>query len=312
MFQQEIKTESTKQSSISLTACRALTVLAELLKNPCSKERLNEILSNEIYGEGFSKDTLRRTLNALKNAGCVISRPTEKNGYKYSLISHPFSPDFSMSEINFLNIIRKNIALQDDYKFLYKLNKLYSKIILSSGNNEPEEQLNAQNPFSSINEDILEKFISGKLWRKVVEFSYFSANAGLEDLKFVPDRISMKNSKLYVYGYCFKYNQYAFLNLERIKAINSIYELDTELSLPAYEIVCRLTGISAQTFKAEKNEEIIEQKENEIKVKMLVADEFVMFQRLLPFGSDLKSISPDFAKERFVEKLRLIRRRYFE
>ena len=312
MFQQKAKTESTRQSSISLTALRTLSVLAELLKNSCSKERLIEILSNEIYGEICSKDTLRRTLNTLKSAGCTISRPTEKNGYKYSLISHPFSPDFSLHEINFLNTIRNNIALSDDYKLLNKINRLFEKLVESTNNGKLSEQIQFKNPFSSINKELADKFISGELYKKVVEFNYFSANAGLEVLKFVPERVSMKNSKLYVYGYCFKYNQYAFLNAERIKSINSIYEIDTELTLPAYEIVCSLSGISAQTFTTEKHEEIIERKEGEIKFKMLVADEFLMFQRLLPFGSDLKSVSPDFARERFIEKLRMIKRRYVE
>lgn len=310
MFQAKVKSEGLKQRSISLTAYRTLVVLAELLKHPLTKEQLINLLSDGIDGENISNDTLKRTLNTLKKSGCVISRPTEKNGRKYTLISHPFLPEFQKAD--FLNTIRKNLALTDDYENLNKVNKLYDKLMSVCSNEDLREKIKTENPFNSVNSDILDKFISGNLWQKVVEFDYFSANSGLQKMKFIPERMSMKNSKLYIWGYCFKYNQYAFLNLERIKEIDKIYEIDKDLTLPAYEITYTLTGDSVKSFVLEENEEIIEKSAKELKIRLLVSDEFAMFQRLLPFGTDLKSISPEYVRELFIEKLRTIRKRYFE
>ena len=306
MFQ--TKTEDINQKSISLTAYRTLTVLAALLKHPLTKEELTKLLSEG--GENISNDTLKRTLSTLKKSGCVISRPTEKNGHKYTLISHPFLPEFKNAD--FLNTIRNNLSLTDDFINLNEVNKLFEKLMSFCSNEETREKIQEGNPFSAINPEVLAKFISGGLWQKVVEFDYFSANSGLQAMKFIPERMSMKNSKLYIFGYCFKYNQYAFLNLERIKKINLVYEIDKDLSLPAYEITYTITGDSAKSFVAEENEEIIERNKNEIKVRLLVSDEFLMFQRLLPFALDLKSITPDYVRELFIEKLCTIRKRYFE
>ena len=306
MFQTKIKSEEVNQKSISMTAYRTLSVLAELLKHPLTKEELIAIISEE----NFSNDALKRTLSTLKKAGCVISRPTEKNGYKYTLISHPFLPEFKNAD--FLNTIRNNLTLSDDYENLNEINKLYEKLMTVCSNEEIRRKIEDENPFCAINSDVLDKFLSGKLWQKVVEFDYFSANSGLQQMKFIPERMSMKNSKLYIWGYCFKYNQYAFLNLERIKKINLIYEIDRDLSLPAYEITYTITGNSVKSFVLEENEEVVEKNAKEIKVRLLVSDEFSMFQRLLPFASDLKNISPDYVRELFLEKLYLMRKRYFE
>ena len=306
MFQERL--EEVNQKSISLTAYRTLMVMAELMKRPLAKEEIMNLLSDE--GGVCSQDTLKRTLNILKQAGFAISRPTEKNDFKYVLISHPFMPDFQSAD--FLNNLRANLVLTDDLRRINAVNKLYEKISSVSRNEEFKKSLEDENPFEEINQEILERFISGELWRKVVEISYFSANSGLETLKFIPERLSVKNSKVYVWGYGFKYNQFAFLNFERIKSVVSVYEMETDLNLPAYEINCVLSGESARAFVPEKNEEILKRDGDEITVKLVVSDEFSMFQRLLPFGRDLKYIEPEYFRVLFAEKLRKIRERYFE
>ena len=312
MFQTELKAEPLKQKSISLTAYKTLLVFAQLLKRPCTKEELTKLLSGTIGEELSSKDTLRRILNTLKKAGCIISRPTEKNGYLYSLISHPFLPEFRESEIETLNYIRSNLILSDDFKFVYRVNKLYEKLISYTNDNELKEKILSQNPFASINPEVMSQLLSDKLLGKVVEFSYFSANAGLEELKFIPQKITAKNSKLYIWGYGFKYSQYAFLNAERIKGINSIYEIDSDFKLPAFDVHYVLGNESAKTFTAEGNETIEKYENGEIFVKHTAFDDFSLFQRLLPFGQDLKRLSPDYINEQFWEKLKKIRAEYQE
>ena len=306
MFQERL--EEVNQKSISLTAFRTLLVMAELMRGPITKDELMGLLSEG--GETASQDTLKRTLNTLKQAGFIISRPTEKNDFKYVLISHPFMPDFQNAD--FLNTLRENLVLTDDLKRISAVNKFYEKVCSFNRNERFKNLLEEENPFKTINQDILDKFISGEYWEKIVEINYFSANSGFETLKFIPERLSMKNSKVYVWGYGFKYNQFAFLNFERIKSIVSVYEMETDLHLPAYEINCILSGDSAKSFVPEKNEEILKRDGEEIRVKLVVSDEFSMFQRLLPFGRDLKYIEPEYFRVLFAEKLRKIRRRYSE
>ncbi|MBR6162694.1 WYL domain-containing protein [bacterium] len=310
MFNTQLKSEPLKQKSISLTAYKTLLIFAELLKHPCTKEELINLLSDTIGEEQSSKDTLRRIINTLKKAGCIISRPTEKNGYLYSLISHPFSPEFNKKDAEILNYIRSNIVLSEDYKFTDKVNKLCEKLISYSSDNDFKEEILNNNPFSAVNPEILNRLTSGELIGRVVEFSYFSANSGLEELRFIPQKITMKNTKLYIWGYGFKYSQYAFLNVERIKGINSVYEIDSDFRLPAFDVHYTISGESAKTFTPEGNETIEEKEDGEILVQHTACDDFSLFQRLLQFGSDLKTLSPDFINERFLEKLKKIRAGY--
>lgn len=310
MYNTQLKSEPLRQKSISLTAYKTLCVFAMLLKRPCTKEELLELLSNTIGEEPSSKDSLRRIINTLKKAGCVISRPTEKNGYLYCLLSHPFLPEFKEKDIKNLNYLRSNIILSEDYKFINRVNQLFEKLISYSSDNKIKDEILNNNPFSSVNPEVLSRLMSGELINKVAELSYFSANSGLEELKFIPEKITMKNSKLYVWGYGFKYSQYAFLNAERIKGINSVYDIDSDFRLPAFDVYYTLEGESAKEFIPQENEIIEEREEGKISVKLTSFDDFSLFQRLLPFGTDLKSLSPDYVSERFWEKLKKMRAGY--
>ena len=95
----QINIEATKNCWISLTGYRTLFVLRLLLEKSRTIDELVEILShNELASKSISKDTIRLTINTLKNAGCNIKRPCKTNGYKYEILSHPFTLYISKEE----------------------------------------------------------------------------------------------------------------------------------------------------------------------------------------------------------------------
>ena len=65
-------------------------------------------------------------------------------------------------------------------------------------------------------------------------------------------------------------------------------------------------------LKLEENETIEKRGDGEIFVKHTACDDFSLFQRLLSFGTDLKSLSPDYINEQFLAKLKKIRAGYCE
>ena len=80
----------------------------------------------------------------------------------------------------------------------------------------------------------------------------------------------------------------------------------------SYKVVYELLGNSKNIFKIQKNEEIISRNTNSIKIEALVDNEFLFIQRLLLFGTDFKIISPDFFREKLIDKIKLIQKGYKE
>ena len=79
-------------NQISLTGMRSLVLISLLIAAPRTIEEIREaFLELNIIDETQSIDTLRIDINTIKTMGCEISRPTPKNGHKYTLLDHPFS-----------------------------------------------------------------------------------------------------------------------------------------------------------------------------------------------------------------------------
>ena len=111
-------------------------------------------------------------------------------------------------------------------------------------------------------------------------------------------------------GYIFKYEKFSQLDIGRITKINSV-SLNKKIDyIESYEVEYKLEGNSMITFVENPNEKIIEKKENYIIVKANVTREFCFIQRLLLFGSDFKIISPDFFKQKIIDKIMQIKKWY--
>ena len=70
-------------SLINLTGIRLLVLFSLLLESPKSAEEISEYFEQNNYPkENFSIDTLRNDINALKYAGCSITRADKSNHFK--------------------------------------------------------------------------------------------------------------------------------------------------------------------------------------------------------------------------------------
>ena len=116
---------------------------------------------------------------------------------------------------------------------------------------------------------------------------------------------------MYLWCYSFKYNKNSLLSIERIKEIISYGISDHNYQTKVlYDVIYSITGEAYNTFEEKEFEEVITKSENEIKVLAHVENEFYFIQRLLLFGSDFKIISPDFFREKLINKIKLIQKGY--
>ena len=95
-----LKLENIKPMLVNLTGVRLLVIFSLLLESPKTAEEINEYFEKNNYPkEIFSIDTLRNDLNALRYAGCDISRADKSNNFKYMIASHPFQLNIDMPQL---------------------------------------------------------------------------------------------------------------------------------------------------------------------------------------------------------------------
>lgn len=313
MDRQSNTLEKTKKFWISITGYRTLLILKSLMVRSYTIDELVEILKNDsITNKAVSKDTVRIAINTLKSVGCKILRPNKANNYKYQLIKHPFSLKISDKELKTFTMLRDKIAEEIKYDDVFTLNDLYEKLISLTLNEEQIDYVNNTQPLKKINKKILKDITNQQIIGKKVQIKYLSPNFGEEDIEVIPQKITYESGKIYLRCYIFKYETNSLLNVERILKINSIDMFNIYNKNSSYKVVYELCGNSKNIFKVQKNEKIISGNTNSIKVEALVDNEFLFIQRLLLFGTDFKIISPDFFREKLIDKIKLIQKGYKE
>ncbi len=313
MDRQSNTLEKTKKFWISITGYRTLLILKSLMVRSYTIDELVEILKNDsITNKAVSKDTVRIAINTLKSVGCEILRPNKANNYKYQLIKHPFSLKISDKELKTFTMLRDKIAEEIKYDDVFTLNDLYEKLISLTLNEEQIDYVNNTQPLKKINKKILKDITNQQIIGKKVQIKYLSPNFGEEDIEVIPQKITYESGKIYLRCYIFKYETNSLLNVERILKINSIDMFNIYNKNSSYKVVYELLGNSKNIFKIQKNEEIISRNTNSIKIEALVDNEFLFIQRLLLFGTDFKIISPDFFREKLIDKIKLIQKGYKE
>ena len=286
MDRQSNTLEKTKKFWISITGYRTLLILKSLMVRSYTIDELVEILKNDSI--------------------------TKANNYKYQLIKHPFSLKISDKELKTFTMLRDKIAEEIKYDDVFTLNDLYEKLISLTLNEEQIDYVNNTQPLKKINKKILKDITNQQIIGKKVQIKYLSPNFGEEDIEVIPQKITYESGKIYLRCYIFKYETNSLLNVERILKINSIDMFNIYNKNSSYKVVYELCGNSKNIFKVQKNEKIISGNTNSIKVEALVDNEFLFIQRLLLFGTDFKIISPDFFREKLIDKIKLIQKGYKE
>lgn len=306
-------------NNISKTGYRALFLLKKLLESPKTRQEILECFEQDVViNSDLSKDTVTNTINALKKAGCDISRPSSRTKNKYVLKSHPFSVRLSQTNVDTLLALRESIATLGDWKLLINLNNFYSKISKLAPDIESQKKLLFDHPLKNINYDILNKILINARLKKHIIVCYDSPENGQEELYFTPDFITLENKKLYVWGFNKKYNIFSYLRVDRIKRINFMNFLGSnpeveDFEKPALVAKYKLKGYSALMYQLEEDERIIEETpdcEYKYTIEAIVNNDFNFLQRILSYGSDCLLLSPDKLKLQFLENVKKMKEQY--
>ncbi len=301
-----------KDNTVSKTGYRALFLLRMLIESPKTREEIIETFANDsVIGKDLSKDTVTNTVNALRFAGCLITRPNMRTDFRYVLVEHPFSVDISRQHVTYLQALRKGIISLGDWQLIESVNVLYKKIAQFVQNNDARNELLFNQPFANIDKKVMYDLVRYAKVKKTVSILYNSSQRGLEQVKFIPDFIQFENEKLYIWGYSFKYENIGYLRADKIKSVDVIDFSDNSNVLEEYfskipKVKYKLSGYAAYIFQEDRVQRIIEKQDDYIIVESLIYSEFNFIQKLLMYGCDCKILEPQEFKEKFIQEIKKI------
>ena len=301
------------ENNISKTGYRALFALQKLMEAPRTRsELLNLFIQDPIIGPDVSKDTVTNTINTLKQAGCIISRPTQRTINKYILKYHPFNISFSSENVEALQSLRESIASLEDLKLMIYLNSFYSKISALAPDSEHQNILLYKHPLKNIDYKILNELVVYSRLKKSVKICYDSPVYGKEDLDLLPEFLTFQNEKLYVWGYCNKHNEFAYLRVDKISRVKQS-KSGRDYEKPVVVTKYKLKGRSALMYLENSDEVIVSRNAEDVYplvIKASVSNKFNFFQRILSYGTDCVILEPESMKEDFKEILSRIKAGY--
>lgn len=301
------------KSVICLTAYKAYILFKYLLYCPLSIDEIITLYQkNSIIDKKFSKDTIRITINTLRELGCEIEKPTPTNGNKYILHSHPFGLNLNENQLNILEEIEKDFTSLNNWQFVIEIGKLWEKIALLTNNEEVIEKIRSFNPFNNIDDKILEELKIYCKNKSKIKVLYFAPREGNLTFDIICDYISSENEKLYLWCYNFKYESISYLRIDRILKIISIYKDCEKFNYPQFDVIYTLKGQTRCTFLKTNNDELIESNNEYIKIKSIVISEFNFIQKILSYGDDCKIIEPQWLKTKLMTKLNLMKAIYYD
>ncbi len=296
--------------NISITGYRIISILKLLLERPYSEEEINSYFSSDsIVSRTLSKDTICIYINTLRSMGCIISRPSRGNDYKYVLRSHPFGVHITDKGWHTLIELRKRLSCFEDWKLMYRIDRL----LLSLANevacsNQREEAINlVMSCPGFLNEakinliNTLEKYCKEG---RTIQINYKSPETGLKVIEVIADNIAFENGCFYLWCFNSMLEEIQYLRIDRIKEIKVVNLNLTTFSKTQQEATYSLRGLSAVTYEKEANEEILEKTSDTVVIKTILKNKFKFIQKMLSFGSDCTILSPLSIKEEFVLKLK--------
>lgn len=294
---------------VSLTALRVLLILNLLSEKSCSINDINEYLSLNIPDfKPLSSDTLCLYINTLRDAGCLIARPSKKNGFCYVLEYNPFKLNIDSVDASFLVSLKKIMAGCEDWKFITNADKLIDKVMECAAPSIKKyyQALKKSNlrDISSHQQpefiELLERYCNKK---KLLLIAYDSVENSNKIINIQAEKLSYENGAFYFWGHNPEMPELQCLRVDRIRDISIINDQNKKVSVKAYSVEYKLTGVALHTYMPKDGEEIVDESDTEIVIRAQVYSKFKFIQRALSYGYECEVVSPLSIRNEVISKL---------
>ncbi len=297
--------ESIKPTEINLTGVRLLVIFSLLLKSPITAEEINEYFEKNNYPkETFSADTLRNDLNALRQAGCEITRADKTNQFKYKILSHPFEITVDNATVKAIFKLYKQIYTSLKISDLIYFEEFFNFLSAYNTNEENSEKLRGLSKLKDIDKDLLKSLLQAENTGHTISFDYNSPTSGKIKYTFKHCYMNFRSEKLYLNGYNLTYNKYSFLPVSNIISPIIIHTEKDLANDNEIKVICELKNEAMLYFKEKPDEKIIEKYTDKIVVQITSFDFFKLNQRILEYGPNCTVISPESVRNYTINTLK--------
>lgn len=311
--------------SFNGTAYRIFKLLQWLIDSPLTVEALNQRFINDpSIGKAVSSDSVWLYINTLKALGCVIRRPSLRNGFAYEMLSHPFN--LTIDEAQLETLAQAKIVAQRHFAHpeMLALDSLLKKLVSQgtlSGVPEWVERLFAQSRSLDSQEcrqriDQLERAI---LEESLLKVTYVSPLKGEEAFLFLPESLFYRQGVVYARGERPEYPDSSSLRVDRMLSLSPLEDDGVRVQLAArqqrkIEIALKVMVNSPQAFQGfclDPNQGVYQESRLWVdgphpyyEVRLLVRDFFYLKQTLLSLGLPFVVMSPEAFKQDILATLR--------
>ena len=277
---------------LNTTGMRVILLFAKLLESPKSLEELvAEYKNNPLIRAGISDDSIRYDINALRDAGCVISRVT-KIRTKYALLEHPFEIGLKASHVKALKKIYNKVYENLSFEELLAIDSLLEKIKSYTRNENLKDELSKISKIADIDKDILSELLKYSSKNYQISINYKSKNGLIKKHDIVLEKIGFRHDKLYMFCYDLKLQKNAFYKVKNISEILNINIKKSEKTFEKFKATYKILNINPENYAFSDNEKLLEVSGKDLIIEAETDTEFIMMQDVLKFGQRCVVLSP--------------------
>lgn len=296
-----------KNPKISSTAYRVLLILYLLNKGTYTLEGLTECLSDDkVVARAFSKDVIIKYLATLRSFGVEITKTTVSVNTYYQLKKSPFHINFTEDELETLAIIQNYVNYLHQPYLISCFNSAVTKISRFIPDDhfelfcqyKKETASRVKDNYKQF-ENIIKLLEQYCLDEQTILITYSPLEGLVQKITFEPEKITYKNQQVYICGNNPKIEQNQCLQLDYIKDIKQLPFKSRNLKYN-YNIIFRLTGKLAKSYRLYEREQIIEtiHYPSSILVSTHVGNIDTLLHRLIKYGPHCEVISPGTARDK--------------
>lgn len=325
LIQEKSELGSGSRRSLNSTAYRIFKLLQWLIESPLTVPELNQkFLEDANIGKRVSTDTVWLYINTLKALGCVIRRPSPRNGFCYEMVSHPFGLNLDERQLETLAQAKVTAQQHFTHQEMLTLDGLLRKVVGQGGySQQPELVDNLFQQSRSLDSQEcrlrVEQLESAILAEDLLQVTYLSPLKGEEQFSFLPESIFYRQGVIYVRGERPEYPEPSNLRLDRMISVQPLRDeslrnglrlrqaVKTEVILQVFvDSPHQFQGFSLDPDQGVYQETRlwVDGSKPYYEVRLLIRDSFYLKQTLLSMTVPFAILAPTGFREEFASTLR--------
>ena len=285
-----------------------------LNKKDANIDELIELFSlDPNVARSFTKEVMLKYINTLKLANVEITKYNAANNNKYAIVRSPLEYDFSPDILKALAAFEVFTDTLSHDILKSNVTKIISKIVRIMSDNSLDIYRKEKSAFEKNNlfsdkkfieyQELIKKFQKLCMDGKQLLLTYkLPGEVSPQVFTLEPTYVKYDVNNAYLCGYNVYAKQKQMFKVDYVEEIRQLpHKSFNKSNMPS--AVFKLTGRLAKGYKLRDNEKIIQEdlRVSSITVSSAYDDKFMLFKRLLRYGSNCQIVYPNDLRKEFFD-----------